>query len=185
MTALGAVARVCDWINEQVGRRLMWLATLLVLIQFAVVVLRYLFGTSFIAMQESVIYVHATLFMLTIGYTFLHDGHVRVDVLYADFGPRGRALVDLLGTLIAVIPFCALVLWFSWGFVGASWKMREGPMFVGGLPFVYLLKTTIPLFSALLLLQGVSVAIKAAMTLAGRGTRVFETGHSSSEESRT
>jgi TRAP-type mannitol/chloroaromatic compound transport system permease small subunit len=179
MTALTAIARLCDWINEQVGRRLMWLATLLVLIQFAVVVLRYLFGTSFIAMQESVIYVHATLFMLTIGYTFLHDGHVRVDVLYAGFGTRGRALVDLLGTLIAVIPFCVLVLWFSWGFVGASWKMREGPMFVGGLPFVYLLKTTIPLFAGLLLLQGVAVAIKSAMVLAGVETRVFEGGHSS------
>jgi len=179
MTALAAIARLCDWINEQVGRRLMWLAALLVLIQFAVVVLRYLFGTSFIAMQESVIYVHATLFMLTIGYTFLHDGHVRVDVLYAGFGTRGRALVDLLGTLIAVIPFCVLVLWFSWGFVGASWKMREGPMFVGGLPFVYLLKTTIPLFAGLLLLQGVAVAIKSAMVLAGVETRVFEGGHSS------
>lgn len=178
MNVLAAVARVCDWINEQVGRRLMWLAALLVLLQFAVVVLRYLFGTSFIAMQEGVIYVHATLFMLTIGYTFLHDGHVRVDVLYAGFGQRGRALVDLVGTLIAVIPFCALVLWFSWGFVGASWKMREGPMFVGGLPIVYLLKTTIPVFAALLLLQGISIAIKAMLVLAGRDLPVFETGHS-------
>ena len=178
MTALGAIARICDWINEQVGRRLMWLASLLVLIQFAVVVLRYLFGTSFIAMQESVIYVHATLFMLTIGYTFLHDGHVRVDVFYAGFGARGRALVDLAGTLVAVIPFCALVLWFSWGFVGASWRMREGPMFVGGLPAVYLLKTAIPVFAALLLLQGISVAIKSALALAGIATRVFEAAHS-------
>jgi TRAP-type mannitol/chloroaromatic compound transport system permease small subunit len=179
--AAAALARACDWINEQVGRRLMWLAALLVLVQFAVVVLRYLFGTSFIAMQESVIYIHATLFMLTIGYTFLHDGHVRVDVIYAGFGPRGRALVDLVGTLVAVLPFCALVLWFSWGFVGASWKMREGPMFVGGLPFVYLLKTTIPLFAGLLLLQGIATAIKAAMVLAGREVRVFEGGHSGEE----
>ena len=77
-----------------------------------------------------------------------------------------------------MIPFCVLVLWFSWGFVGASWKMREGPMFVGGLPFVYLLKTTIPLFAGLLLLQGVAVAIKSAMVLAGVATRVFEGGHS-------
>jgi TRAP-type mannitol/chloroaromatic compound transport system permease small subunit len=178
MSALAATARLCDWINEQVGRHVMWLALLLVLIQFAVVVLRYLFGTSFIAMQESVIYVHATLFMLTIGYTFLHDGHVRVDVFYAEFGPRGRAWTDLIGTLIAVIPFCALVLWFSWGFVGASWKMREGPMFVGGLPIVYLLKTTIPIFAALLLLQGISIAIKSALVLAGAPVRVFEKGHS-------
>lgn len=178
MSILAAIARGCDWINEQVGRRLMWLAALLVLIQFSVVVLRYLFGTSFIAMQESVIYVHATLFMLTIGYTFLHDGHVRVDVFYASFSPRGRALIDLVGTLIAVIPFCALVLWFSWGFVGASWKMREGPMFVGGLPFVYLLKTTIPVFAVLLLLQAVAIAIKSTLVLAGRDVRVFETGHS-------
>jgi TRAP-type mannitol/chloroaromatic compound transport system permease small subunit len=178
MNALAAIARICDWINEQVGRHVMWLAVLLVLIQFAVVVLRYLFGTSFIAMQESVIYVHATLFMLTVGYTFLHDGHVRVDVLYAELGPRGRARIDLIGTLVAVIPFCVLVLWFSWGFVGASWRMREGPMFVGGLPIVYLLKTLIPLFAVLLLLQGLSIAIKSALVLAGRDMRVFEKGHS-------
>jgi TRAP-type mannitol/chloroaromatic compound transport system permease small subunit len=89
-----------------------------------------------------------------------------------------------VGTLVAVLPFCALVLWFSWGFVGASWKMREGPMFVGGLPFVYLLKTTIPLFAGLLLLQGIAIAIKAAMVLAGREVRVFEGGHSGEEQGK-
>lgn len=173
MTALARIADAIDWTNDRIGRAVWWLAVALVLVQFAVVVLRYVFSTSFVAMQESVVYVHATLFMLGIAYTLLHDGHVRVDVFYSGWSPRRRALVDLLGALVAVIPFCVLVLWVCWPYVAQSWRTREGSMAYGGIPFTYLLKTLIPVFAVLLLLQGVSVAIRASLLLAGRGTRVF------------
>lgn len=173
LNALASLADRLDWFSERVGRRVMWLAALLVLVQFTVVVLRYAFGTSFIWLQESVIYVHATLFMLTMGYTFLHDGHVRVDVLSARWSARRRAVVELLGVMIAVLPFCALVVWASWSYVAVSWRMGEGPLFVGGLPFQPALKTLIPVMAVLLGLQGVSVACRAILVIAGRADAMF------------
>lgn len=145
-----------------------WLALLLVLLQFAVVVLRYAFGTSYIMMQEGVIYLHAFLFMLAIGYTCLVDQHVRVDVFYARWTPGRRALVDLLAVLIAVLPFCALVLWASWGYVSTSWRLGEGPMAVGGLPFTPWLKSLIPAMAVLLALQSLSIAVRCVAVLRGQ-----------------
>ena len=145
----------------------MWLALLLVLVQFAVVVLRYAFGTSFIMMQEGVIYIHAVLFMLAIGYTFLVDQHVRVDVFYAGWSARRRAAVDLVAVLVGVLPFCALVLWASGGYVAASWRFSEGPMAVGGLAFTPFLKSMIPAMAVLLALQSVSIAIRCVAVLLG------------------
>lgn len=145
----------------------MWLALATVLAQFAVVVLRYAFASSFVMMQESVIYLHATLFMLAIGYTYLVDQHVRVDVFYAGWSARRRALVDLIAILVAVLPFCALVVWASWGFAARAWTQGEGPMAYGGLPLVPALKSLIPLMAGLLALQAASIAIRCVAVLAG------------------
>ena len=174
MHALLRISRAVDWLNDQVGRRVWWLALALVLVQFAVVVLRYAFGTSYIKMQESVLYLHAAVFMLGAGYTWLYDGHVRVDIFYGEASPRKRALVDLTGVLIAVVPFCVIVLWVSWPFVRRSWAILEGPLFYGGIPAVFVLKTLIPLFALLLLLQGLSIVLRAILVLAGRQKDVFE-----------
>lgn len=145
----------------------MWLALGAVLAQFAVVVLRYAFASSFVMMQESVIYLHATLFMLAMGYTFLVDQHVRVDVLYAGWSPRRKATVDLVAILLCVLPFCALVLWASWGYAAASWRQEEGPMAYGGLPLVPALKSLIPAMAILLGLQSLSILIRCLAVLAG------------------
>jgi TRAP-type mannitol/chloroaromatic compound transport system permease small subunit len=161
------VADAHDAASRWLARGVMWLALLLVLLQVTVVVLSYAYGTSFIMMQEGVIYIHAILFMLAIGYTFLVDQHVRVDVLYAGWSARRRALVDLLAVLVGVLPFCALVLWASWGYVAVSWRMAEGPMAVGGLPFTPLLKSMIPAMAVLLGLQSLSIAIRCVAVLRG------------------
>ncbi len=168
MGLIAALARGLDRIGDSVGRVVMWLAVLLVFLQLAVVLLRYGFSTSFIQLQESVVYVHAALFMLGIAYTMLHEGHVRVDILLAGLSPKGRALIDLLGVLLAVIPFSLLVLWTSWPFVAASWRIREGAIAYGGLPFQYLLKSLIPAMAILLMLQAIAQACRCTLTLAGR-----------------
>lgn len=173
MTALARLADIVDRFNDTVGRGVRWLALGLVLVQFVVVVLRYVFGSSFIWMQESVIYTHATLFMLAIGYTLLHDGHVRVDVIYAGLPRRRQAWIELAGALVAILPFCLLVLWACWPYVSISWRMREGPMFPGGIPWLYLLKSLIPAMAVLLLLQGVSVACRAILVLGGRSDTLY------------
>jgi TRAP-type mannitol/chloroaromatic compound transport system permease small subunit len=151
----------------------MWLALATVLLQFVVVVLRYAFGSSFVMMQESVIYLHATLFMLAIGYTWLVDQHVRVDVLYAGWSMRRRAAVDLASIVVAVLPFCALVLWGSWDYAARSWAQDEGPMAVGGVPLVPALKSLIPAMAILLGLQAVSIAIRCVAVLTGAAETHF------------
>jgi TRAP-type mannitol/chloroaromatic compound transport system permease small subunit len=167
MKAIGAVGQALDRFSNAVGRCVMWLAVLLVLVQFAVVVLRYGFSTSLIQMQESVIYIHATLFMLAIAYTMLHEGHVRVDILYAAMSPRRRALIDLVGVVVAVIPFCLLLVWTCWPFVAASWRIREGAIAYGGIPYQYLLKSLIPAMAVLLLLQALAHLCRCVLALAG------------------
>ena len=163
------VAGLCaalDTVNEAVGRVVRWLALALVATQFVVVVLRYVFGTSFIAMQEAVIYLHAALFMAGAGYTLLYDGHVRVDVFYGEASPRRKAWIDLFGVLLLLLPSCLLILYVSWGFVVQAWTILEGPMFVGGIRAVFLLKSLIPLFAVLLLVQGTAMALRACLALA-------------------
>jgi TRAP-type mannitol/chloroaromatic compound transport system permease small subunit len=158
-----ALARVA----ESVGNTAAWLALALVLVTFAVVVLRYLFQVGWIAMQESILYLHASLFLLGAAYTLKKDGHVRVDIFYRGFTARRKALVDLLGSLFLLLPVCSFLLWVSWDYVASAWALREGSPESGGLPFVYLLKTLIPLAALLLILQGVSQALTSLGTLSG------------------
>jgi len=165
--ALLALAGALDHLGRAVGKTVRWLAVLLVLIQLAVVVLRYAFGTSYIWLQESVLYTNATLFMLAIAYTFLVDQHVRVDLFYARWSARTRALADLLGILLAVLPFCGLVIWASWGYVAVSFRMGEGPMQVGGLPLLPWLKSLIPAMAVLLALQAVAIGLRCLAVLTG------------------
>lgn len=162
---LHRVASALGRVAETVGNAAAWLALALVLVTFAVVVLRYLFQVGWIAMQESILYLHASLFLLGAAYTLKKDGHVRVDIFYRGFTARGKALVDLLGSLLLLLPVCGFLLWVSWDYVASAWALREGSPEAGGLPLVYLLKTLIPLAAALLMLQGISVALASLATL--------------------
>ena len=149
-----------DRVNAAIGRGAAWLGLGLVLVTFLVVVLRYLFDSGSIALQESALYLHASLFMLGAAWTLKIDGHVRVDVLYRHFSARGKALADLFGTLAFLLPTCIFLLWISLDYVDAAWRVREGSPEAGGLPFVYLLKTLIPATALLLILQGASQLLR-------------------------
>ncbi|MFQ5642902.1 MAG: TRAP transporter small permease subunit [Thiogranum sp.] len=154
-----------DRLAEIIGRASAWLTLALVLVTFAVVVLRYAFQFGSIAMQESILYLHASVFMLGAAYTLLLDGHVRVDIFYRGFSRKRKALVDLLGALFLLLPVCIFLLWSSWGYVAAAWSLHEGSGETGGLPYVYLLKTLIPLAALLLIVQGISQALASLGTL--------------------
>ncbi len=142
-----------DHLSEWLGRSLSWLILVMMLIQFLIVVLRYAFSINSIPMQESVMYLHATVFMLAASYTLRHDGHVRVDIFYRGMSARGKALVDLLGTLLLLMPVMIFVILVSLGYVASPGRFSSSPD-SGGIPGVFLLKTLIPLFAALMLLQG-------------------------------
>ena len=130
-----------------------------------VVVLRYIFNVGSIALQESVMYMHATVFMLGIGYTLKHQGHVRVDIFYEKFSIRTRAIVDLLGTLFFLLPLGIFFLLGSLNYVSFSWSLLESSAQPGGLPGIFLLKTLIPLMAGLLLIQGLAEIGRSFITI--------------------
>jgi TRAP-type mannitol/chloroaromatic compound transport system permease small subunit len=167
---IGLADRI-DRVNGAIGRAAAWLALFIVLVQFAVVLMRYVLGIGSIWLTESILYAHAALFLLAAAWTLQQGGHVRVDVFYADASPRAKAIVDLFGALVFLIPFALAIVLLGWPYVARSWATLERSRETSGLPFVYLLKTLIPLFAIMLALQGVSQAIRAANALASRSER--------------
>jgi len=163
------VQRIADGIDRAttiIGRVAAWCSLYIVLAEFTVVVMRYLLGIGSIRLQESVLYAHAAMFMLAAAWTLQINGHVRVDVFYAQAAPRTKALIDLFGTVVFLFPVVIAIGWLSLPYVVRSWAILEGSRESSGLPLVYLLKTLIPLFAVLLGLQGIAQAIRAALVLA-------------------
>ena len=168
MRVLSLFARAIDRLNETIGVTVAWLALFTVLIEFTVVLMRYVFGVGSVKMQESIVYMHATMFMVAAGYTLLHNGHVRCDIFYAAAPPRRKALIDLIGVFIFLLPMCALIAWAAWPYVAAAWAVREGSQEGSlGIPGVFLLKTIILVFAGLLALQGIALALHSSLRLAG------------------
>lgn len=164
---IASLLQTIDRINRLTGRAVSWLTLLMVLTTFGVVVLRYGLGVGSIALQESVLYMHGCVFLLGAAYTLQLDGHVRVDILYRRMSARNRALVDLVGTLLFLLPVCAFIIWVAWDYVLQAWRIRETSQEAGGLAYVYLLKTLIPVGTALLALQGVGEALRALLVVLG------------------
>ncbi len=161
------LVRFVDALNDRVGRFISWLTLFMVLITFAVVVLRYVFDLGWIAMQELVTYLHAAVFLAGAAFTLRHEGHVRVDIIFRDLSPRGQAWVDLFGTLLLLFPVCGFIAWISWDYISQSWTLLEGSRETGGLPGVYLLKSLILLMAGLLLLQGLAIASRCILFIKG------------------
>lgn len=172
MTALLGVSKGIDALTTAIGRVTFWLTLVMVLIGAFNVVTRYvgrelgvsLGGTLYIALQTQLFNL---IFLLSAAYVLNKDGHVRVDILYANYSVRAKAWVDILGTLFFLFPFCALGMYLSWGYVGRSWQQGEVNTNAGGLP-VYPIKTVILIAFGLLILQGVSEIIKRVAVLRGR-----------------
>lgn len=167
MTILLALSRLIDQVSYRIGRAVAWLALTMVLLQFLVVVLRYVFGTGEIWLQEAIIYQHALVFMLGASYTLLKDGHVRVDILYSKGSPQTKAILNLLGALLLLIPVMTLILWVSFPYVARSWAVLESSRESSGIPAVFLLKTVILAFALMMLLQGLSTIIRSSAFLRG------------------
>ena len=162
------LARVIDAVNARFGQACAWLTLFLVLGTGVVVVLRYGFGIGATALQEAVLYAHALVFMGAAAWVLQRNGHVRVDIFYQRFTPRYQALVEVLGTLLFLLPVCLFLGWASWDYVANSWATLEGSSESGGLKFVYLQNSIILVLVICLILQGLSEIIKAGYATAGR-----------------
>ncbi|MGE0847196.1 MAG: TRAP transporter small permease subunit [Flavobacteriaceae bacterium] len=154
------LADLLDAVNRAVGHVVRWMALAMMLVQFAIVLLRYVFGLSDIALNESVLYMHSALFMLGAGYTLLVDGHVRVDIFYAKASARRKAAIDVFGHLCLLIPSMTVLLIWTWPSVRNAWTILEGPISVGGIPASFLLKSLIPAFCVLLLVQSAACLLR-------------------------
>jgi TRAP-type mannitol/chloroaromatic compound transport system permease small subunit len=162
-----AIAAPAEKITRSLGAVTLWFVLAMALIQFCVVILRYVFGMSFIFMQESVTYLHGAIFLIAAGYALLTDDHVRVDIFYRDASPRHKALIDFAGTYLLLFPFCLITLWAASPYVGASWSVHEGSNEQSGIQGVFLLKTLIPIYATLLAMAGFVLAARAGKTIGG------------------
>jgi TRAP-type mannitol/chloroaromatic compound transport system permease small subunit len=158
-----------DRISIATGRAASWLTLAMVLVTFVIVVLRYVFDVGLIWLQESLTWLHAVVFMLGAAYTLQRDEHVRVDIFYRDMTERGRAWVNLLGTLFFIFPMCALFVWAAWDYVAVSWSIGEVSRNAGGLPFplIPLLKTVLIVMPLAVALQGVSLLTRSIKGVKG------------------
>ena len=156
-----------DTFNEWVGRVVAWLTLSCVLTCFAVVVLRYGLNVGFPWLQELYVWQHAVVFLLGAGYTFLHRGHVNVDIFYGQMSARRKAWLDIFGTLFFLFPWLALVAYVSAPFIISSLAIGEPSSTANGMPALYLLKSSLWAFCLLVFVQGLALLIRRIAFLAG------------------
>lgn len=158
---LAGIESFIDWS----GRTVSWFSLFLVLITFIVVVMRYVFDSGSIALQESTTYLHASIFLIGMAYTLQQDAHVRVDIFYTQFSSQTKAWIDLCGALFLLLPFMLFVSWISWQYILDSWSVLEGSREAGGLPGVFILKSLILVMTSLLSLQALTQVARNIQTV--------------------
>lgn len=167
MNGLVAFVNLVDSLNERIGRGVAWMTLLMVLITFVVVILRYVYAVGWVWLQESYVWLHGMVFMFGAAYTLLHNGHVRVDIFYRSNDARYKAWVNLLGSLLLIMPLIAVVFSVSIDYVATSWASLEESREAGGLPGLFLLKSVLLAFCVLMGLQGLSLAGRSVLVLTG------------------
>lgn len=166
-TAIVRVAAWCERLSDGVGRLAALLLLLLLVNVFYDVVMRYVFNDVSIGMQELEWHLYSAVFLLGIAYALTHDAHVRVDLVYERLPPRRRALVDLVGTVLLVWPFCALVAYYGVGFAAEAWELGERSGDPGGLPYRWVVKSLVPLAFGLVLVASLGFLLRALAVLRG------------------
>lgn len=157
--------RPIDSFSEFAGRAIAWLTLVMAAVTFIVVVMRYALGLNSIALQESVVYMHAAVFLLGSAYTLKNEGHVRVDIFYRRFSRVQKAWVDSVGTMVLLLPMCGFLLVITWHSATTSWRIGEISAEAGGIPAVFLLKSIMPLAAATLALQGLAEVLRNLLYL--------------------
>ncbi|WP_183526912.1 TRAP transporter small permease subunit [Yoonia ponticola] len=168
MQAIATIVLIISTLNTVIGRVMSWIALGIVIACFTVVVQRYLFGVSYLWLRDLYIWLNGAMFTGVAGYALARGDHVRVDIFYRPASIRRKAMIDLFGVVVFLVPFMVIVALYSWPFVTRSWSYWEGSSNVGGMPGLYVLKSFIIVFAVLVLLQGVAMALRAVLVLADR-----------------
>lgn len=152
-----------DRISSVTGKATSWLTLAMVVLTSIIVVMRYVFDAGLIWMQESVTWMHAAVFMVGAAYTLLHEEHVRVDIFYRRMSERRRAIVDLIGVVIFLLPLCGFLALMAYDFAAAAWSIHETSREPGGLPYpmIPLLKSVVVIMPLAVALQGISMLMRS------------------------
>ena len=165
MKFLNSYVGFVNKINSTVGKYTSWLTTALVLVVVFDVIVRYVFNESSVAIQELEWHLFAILFLMGAAITLQKDDHVRVDLFYSKFNVRQKAWLNIIGTIIFLIPFTLLIIYASQNYALNSFALNESSPDPGGLPARYILKAFIPLSFMLLLLEGISLLFKSILEI--------------------
>lgn len=168
MRALAVLVRAISGINWLVGNVFAWLSLGIVIVCFTVVVQRYAFSTGLLWMQDLYVWLNGAMFTAVAGYALLKDKHVRVDIFYRPATIRTKAIIDLIGVFIFLLPFCFVVVLYGWTFVSRSWRLYEASRNIGGMQGLFILKSFILAFAILVALQGIAMAARSILVLARR-----------------
>jgi len=174
---LKTIIDLAESLSSAIGKCVAWLTIGMMALTCLIVVMRYGFNAGSIALQESVLYLHALVFMLGAAYTFKSDEHVRVDVFYRGFSAKKKAWVNLIGAFIFLLPVTLYTTYLSYDYVSASWRVLETSPEPGGLPFIYLLKTLIPIMMITLIIQGIADIFKSIGIITGHTSINATQGH--------
>lgn len=166
--ALSYLMRAINLVNRLVGNVFMWLSVAIVVICFAVVVERYVFGSTRLWMQDLYAWLNGVMFTAVAGYALYRNEHVRVDIFYRPASTLKKAWMDLAGVLLFLLPFTWVVYEYTFNFVQRSWRIWEASSNVGGMPGFWVLKSFILVFAAVIALQGVAMALRSVLIIAGR-----------------
>ncbi|MDH3374432.1 MAG: TRAP transporter small permease subunit [Gammaproteobacteria bacterium] len=156
-----------DQVSHTSGKLTAWLTLFMVATTAVIVVMRYVFDAGLIWLQESVIWMHATVFMVGAAYTLLHEEHVRVDIFYRKMSERGRAIIDLTGVIVFLLPLCGFLAFKAYDFAAVSWAIHESSREAGGLPYplIPILKSIVIIMPILVAIQGVSLLLRSLATM--------------------
>lgn len=166
MQLLALLVRAISAINRTVGEVLSWLALVCVLVCFTVVVQRYFFHTSTLWMQDLYVWVSGAMFTGVAGFALMRDDHVRVDIFYRPASLKRKAMADLFGVVAFLFPFIFIIFYYGYPAIARSWSYYEASANVGGMPGLFILKSFILLFGALVGLQGLAMGLRAILVLA-------------------
>jgi len=168
LTALATLMRSINQLNKGIGHTFSWLALGIVLVCFAVVVERYVFSNTRLWAQDLYVWLNGAMFTAVAGFALFRGNHVRVDIFYRPASNRFKAIADLIGVLVFLLPFTYVTYAFGFSFVARSWRLFEASANVGGMPGLFILKSFILIFAVLVALQGIAMAIRSWLVLANR-----------------
>jgi TRAP-type mannitol/chloroaromatic compound transport system permease small subunit len=166
--SLALLVRSICGLNWLVGQVFSWLALGIVLVCFTVVIQRYVFAISFVWMQDLYVWLNGAMFTGVAGFALMRNYHVRVDIFYRPASIRTKAIIDFIGVFIFLLPYTYVVVSYGWPAVARSWRFMEMSGNTGGMPGLYVLKSFIIVFAVLVALQGIAMAARSILVLAGR-----------------